>query len=480
MSSTRSNQITSIGSVRQALARRWTLPLMGSVAVLVVGVVCLREVNSSAVKNLEAQLTTILEADVKALTIWIDEQKQNAAYIARRDDLRQAVDALVRLNKEQATNQQLLDANEQADIAELIEAATEIYGYVDYAVVDRTGRILADGINRYVGQQMPPTWEKHLPRVLSGKPSLAKPYREVILSRDAAGKLHENLTLMAVAAPIHDSDGQVIAVIGFGILPEKEFTDILSVARAAASGETYAFSEDGWMLSGSRFNDQLAKIGLLPSEPGASAVLHVRLGDPGVDLTKGGILTKPISVLPLTEMVTATLAAREAGDFGINVNTTGYNDYRGVKVVGAYTWLPEYDFGVATEIDYNEAYAPRILLRNVVTILFGLTVASLAAIVMYTRVLGRIQQRMRRAEREIRKLGQYTLIEKIGEGGMGEVFRASHAMLRRPTAVKLLRPDRNTEMAITRFEREVQLTAQLTHPNTIAIYDYGRTPEGVF
>lgn len=79
-----------------------------------------------------------------------------------------------------------------------------------------------------------------------------------------------------------------------------------------------------------------------------------------------------------------------------------------------------------------------------------------------------------------RRLGQYALEQKLGQGGMGVVYRARHGLLKRPTAVKVLRPEHTSRIDLARFEKEAQLTAQLTHPNTIKIYDYGRTQDGMF
>jgi serine/threonine-protein kinase len=88
---------------------------------------------------------------------------------------------------------------------------------------------------------------------------------------------------------------------------------------------------------------------------------------------------------------------------------------------------------------------------------------------------------LRQEAAEARKLGQYLLKCWLGAGGMGEVYLAEHLLLRRPCALKLIRPERAGDPKhLARFEREVQTTATLTHPNTVQIFDYGRAEDDTF
>ncbi|REK13055.1 MAG: serine/threonine protein kinase [Planctomycetota bacterium] len=82
---------------------------------------------------------------------------------------------------------------------------------------------------------------------------------------------------------------------------------------------------------------------------------------------------------------------------------------------------------------------------------------------------------------EAKQLGQYRLVHLIGSGGMGEVYLAEHQMMKRPVAIKLIRPSKAADrQALARFEREVRATAKLSHWNSIEIFDYGRTEDGTF
>ena len=87
------------------------------------------------------------------------------------------------------------------------------------------------------------------------------------------------------------------------------------------------------------------------------------------------------------------------------------------------------------------------------------------------------------AREQVRRLGSYQLLELLGTGGMGEVWRADHSLLARPAAIKLIRERRDQtpedrQQAMSRFEREAQATAALSCPHTVSLFDYGVTQDG--
>jgi len=112
--------------------------------------------------------------------------------------------------------------------------------------------------------------------------------------------------------------------------------------------------------------------------------------------------------------------------------------------------------------------------------IFGLLIVGSVLVYVLMRLANRLNAAARKAALKAKQLGQYALDDKIGESAFGSVYRAHHALMRRPVAVKLLQTEKLNQSTAARFEREVQLTSQLTHPNTITLYDYGRTPEGIF
>ncbi|MGI9335133.1 MAG: serine/threonine protein kinase, partial [Gammaproteobacteria bacterium] len=134
---------------------------------------------------------------------------------------------------------------------------------------------------------------------------------------------------------------------------------------------------------------------------------------------------------------------------------------------------------IGVAIPESDFLAPMRRQRNHIA---AISVAALlVALVMALWMSRAIKRSLKLAADEARHLGQYEIDGKIGEGAMGSVYKAHHSMLRRPTAIKVVREDKfGRSNILARFEREAQLTSKLTHPNTIAVYDFGHTPNGVF
>ncbi|HEY5945125.1 MAG TPA: protein kinase [Kofleriaceae bacterium] len=140
-------------------------------------------------------------------------------------------------------------------------------------------------------------------------------------------------------------------------------------------------------------------------------------------------------------------------------------------VIGAITIFPMTIATVAlVYLKDQDIPGPAYVGGGVLLCAMAILLASISSNILYM---------YRKQVSEAMQLGMYTLGEKIGEGGNGAVYRARHALLRRPTALKVMTMERHDNETLDRFEREVQHMSQLTHPNTVAVYDYGRSHEGV-
>jgi serine/threonine-protein kinase len=199
-------------------------------------------------------------------------------------------------------------------------------------------------------------------------------------------------------------------------------------------------------------------------------ILDVALGDWDVD---GLFVSLSSHVVPLT------MERAPRGWSGVAVWVVAFPlvipNTRGKVILAAFVGAAMDPLGLLLQVSAGlPPPDPRALVAA-----FAPTVLAVPIAIVMSGIIFRISVEAMRA----RDLGSYRLVEPLGSGGMGEVWRAEHVMLARPAAIKLIRtsgpggPSRDVQK---RFEREARATARLSSPHTVQIYDYGTTREGIF
>jgi PAS domain S-box-containing protein len=216
-----------------------------------------------------------------------------------------------------------------------------------------------------------------------GKPNPIANYRADMLGPVFNGEvvfIPPVQTMMYFVIPIEDTDHTVIAALIQQIDPAFGFSEILQLSHVGETGESYIFNKNGKMLSRSRFEKDLQELGVFKED--SLGILSIEIKNPGGNLTTGFEPLVPRHLQPLTYMANSAIS----GNSGVNVD--GYNDYRGVKVMGAWQWIDNMELGLATEIDTDEALALFSFIRLAAIIVIGITLIFIIGAILFTLKLG--------------------------------------------------------------------------------------------
>jgi hypothetical protein len=282
--------------------------------------------------------------------------------------------------------------------------------------------------------------------------------------------------------PIKNPAGEVIATLVIqSSTIGKSFDEVVAKWNTNTDDsdafDNYVVDSKGHLLSLNRFPEQLRQLNELTRDRATNEsksnelksiqrIQGTLIRDPGKNLLNGGLPDTHPASWQLTRSVRGISESKDG------TSSDRYRNYMGQLVVGSWRYLPQQSLGIVVELPSQDAFKFVEDVNRTLVLLVGL--CSLGTLI------GVIMSWPKRRTRGVRSVGPYKMQELLGEGGMGKVYLAEHSLLCRPTAIKVLSAEHTDLSVLVRFEREVQLASQLTHPNTISIYDFGRNEEGLF
>jgi signal transduction histidine kinase/CheY-like chemotaxis protein len=345
-------------------------------AVVAVAWVCLTVVEKEIKSNLRQEMQRSLARSIKMFKIWENDVSSKAKSIATDQTLQRYVRRLIKPSG--LSNQEKMGKARAASlkkIREYLEPRIEQNGFFGFVILDERGIAIAASETEAIGHDklIKKAGREFLDLALLGNTALALPFKSEVRIHDQEGNLKENWPNMLIASPLSAIGDDEMGVLALRLRPEDVFTHIFEIQKSGKTGELYAFNSNGFLISKSRFSSQLKSLGLMDNRDEELSILNVDLRDPGEDFQgkKASLLRRQ---LPMTRMAISALKGETGYDF------TGYRDYKGVAVLGAWSWLSEFGFGVASEMDIEEAYGLFYYLRNWFFVLFGflLLISSMA------------------------------------------------------------------------------------------------------
>ncbi|MFI5311713.1 MAG: response regulator [Gemmatimonadales bacterium] len=321
-------------------------------------------------KDMEAQQLAANVEELQSVFARVAEREQfQAGTVARLGDVR---DALLTLRD--SPRGSTAGSGVMRRLHERLDPIVEINRNDGFALFDAQGRALASSDSAGAIARSIASRAEVIARALKGDTAISSPFLAPPVNSPGRAA-DDSVPVMFTASAVRGARGEVLGAIAFRIRTELRIERILSAYRHGEYADAYAFDRQGVAVSRTRWSSSLSKLGLLAK--GAGTPLHLALRDPGMDLTAGkstgGTEAK---VGALTKAVAAAVGVQR----GVDVDVDGYRDYRGVEVVGAWTWIEALGIGVTYEVPREDALELYLFFRRVYLLLaIGLVIGNVAA-----------------------------------------------------------------------------------------------------
>ena len=387
--------------------------LPGVVALFFVFIVMLafmigeRAMMSSARQATLDTMQVVLTNTRQRLDSWSVQKETDVRIWAQTDLIISAAREMSQISDLQEINHQ--NSNE---IRDTLDPWVANHGYQGFSLISNDGLVLASMRNEELGQPTIALDSIDFERLNSQGSILTHPF--IIDQLDNAydaisSELVEEIAILAIA-PIMDGDVR-LGYFALKLDAMNEYSTIFLTARTGLSGETYAVDETGRLVSESRFADELSGYGLIAE--GHSAMQHIDVRDPGVNLEGMSDPDGVYSSWPLSVAASGVIAKEDGG------NLNGYRDYRGVLVAGAWVWDEDRQLGIITEVNISEAFAGA---KQAAAILRGFAVAMAISFIfltiLFTMHRNISQQRARATQEAKARLSQILMTAAEGIYGL--------------------------------------------------------------
>ncbi|WP_019668821.1 SpoIIE family protein phosphatase [Eudoraea adriatica] len=328
--------------------------------------------------NLEISLETTLSNTHERLNSWADQYRILIEQLGRDPDLLSETEKILKLQ-----NDDILSSQALAELKSFYDKQSGKLQSVGFYIIDKKFNNVASSRNSDIGIENLIYIQKPnlINKVFNGNTVFIPPIKsDVVLDSTKVGNSSSKPPTMFFVTPIKNNSEEVLAALAIRIDPAAGFSRVLQLSRIGKTGECYAFDISGRLLSESRFDDDLRKIGLIPKD--GEGILNIEIRDPGGNMVTGYQSNIPRDQQPLTHM------AKSATKGGSETNMSGYRDYRGVSVYGAWLWDEKLGLGITVEIDVEEGLSTYNTMFYTISGVIGIALLLMIFAILFTLNLG--------------------------------------------------------------------------------------------